>query len=111
MERLTRKIINIETGKVLAYILNSRRDELKAYRKLGELEDLEEQGLLLRLPCKVGDTVYRLWYACDTPYRVQRMPIKRLWQIVAMIEDNAFGKTIFLTREEAEAALEKLKGE
>lgn len=27
--------------------------------KLGELEDAEEQGLLLRLPCKVGDTVYR----------------------------------------------------
>lgn len=27
-------------------------------QKLGEYEDLEEQGLLLRLPCKVGDTVY-----------------------------------------------------
>lgn len=26
--------------------------------KLGKYEDLEEQGLLLRLPCKVGDTVY-----------------------------------------------------
>ena len=26
--------------------------------KLAEYEDLEEQGLLLRLPCKVGDTVY-----------------------------------------------------
>lgn len=26
--------------------------------RLAELEDLEEQGLLLRLPCKVGDTVY-----------------------------------------------------
>ena len=28
--------------------------------KLGEFEDLEEQGLLLRLPCKVGDTVYAI---------------------------------------------------
>ena len=27
--------------------------------KLGKYEDLEEQGLLLRLPCKVGNTVYR----------------------------------------------------
>ena len=26
--------------------------------KLAEYEDLEEQSLLLRLPCKVGDTVY-----------------------------------------------------
>ena len=30
------------------------------YRKLAEYEDAEEQGLLLRLPCKVGDTVYCL---------------------------------------------------
>ena len=28
------------------------------YRKLKEYEDAEEQGLLLRLPCKVGDAVY-----------------------------------------------------
>lgn len=29
----------------------------KAIEKLAEYEDLEEQGLLVRLPCKVGDTV------------------------------------------------------
>lgn len=29
-----------------------------AIRKLAEYEDAEEQGLLLRLPCKVGDTIY-----------------------------------------------------
>lgn len=28
------------------------------YRKLKDYEDAEEQELLLRLPCKVGDTVY-----------------------------------------------------
>lgn len=28
------------------------------YRKLKEYEDLEEQGRLLKLPCKMGDTVY-----------------------------------------------------
>jgi len=27
-------------------------------KKLAEYEDLEEQGLLIKLPCKVGDTVY-----------------------------------------------------
>ena len=32
----------------------------KALKKLKELEDLEEQGLLLRLPCKVGDTLYQV---------------------------------------------------
>ena len=30
----------------------------KVVDKLADYEDLEEQGLLLRLPCKVGDTVY-----------------------------------------------------
>lgn len=29
-----------------------------AYAKLKEYEDIEESGLLVRLPCKVGDTVY-----------------------------------------------------
>lgn len=29
-----------------------------AIEKLATYEDLEEQGLLVRLPCKVGDTVY-----------------------------------------------------
>lgn len=27
-------------------------------KKLANYEDLEEQGLLVRLPCKVGDTMY-----------------------------------------------------
>lgn len=31
------------------------------YEKLASYEDLEEQGLLLKLPCKVGDTVYILF--------------------------------------------------
>ena len=30
----------------------------KAFDKLAKYEDLEEQGLLLKLPCKVGDTVW-----------------------------------------------------
>ena len=34
-------------------------DRLKAMvNRLAKFEDLEEQGLLVRLPCKVGDTVY-----------------------------------------------------
>ena len=37
--------------------------------KLGKYEDLEEQGLLLRLPCKIGDTVWDNDYGnpCDNP--------------------------------------------
>ena len=32
----------------------------KAFEKLAAYEDLEEQGLLLRLPCKVGNIVYSI---------------------------------------------------
>lgn len=39
----------------------SRRAHLQnAIIRLAEYEDAEEQGLLLRLPCKVGDTVYAI---------------------------------------------------
>ena len=31
-----------------------------AYKKLAEYEDLEEQGLLLRLPCKIGSEVWEI---------------------------------------------------
>ena len=52
MERLT----NI--GKEIPTLSNNAEYWLQAYFKLKEYEDLEEQGLLLKLPCKVGDTVY-----------------------------------------------------
>ena len=37
------------------------------YMKLKEYEDLEEQGLLLKLQCKVGDEVYRINKAARNP--------------------------------------------
>ena len=58
MERLTEKIINKDTKEVLAYRLKRGADVLKSSKKLGEYEDLEEQGLLIRLPCKVGTDIY-----------------------------------------------------
>ena len=61
MERLTK--IN---GKYIEYSdenynnsIDNRTMLEKCLRKLAEYENLEEQGLLLRLPCKVGDKVYR----------------------------------------------------
>lgn len=76
--------------------------------KLCEYEDAEEQGLLIRLPCKVGDTVYQVVRrSVDvTGYRME-------WEWETAVEAVKFrlgmvdsvGKTIFLTREEAEAVL------
>ena len=78
-------------------------EELKAYR------DAEEQGLLLRLPCKVGDTVYCFYHTFDFEERKVHCEIVTEEFEVAMIDD--FGKTVFLTKEEAEQKLESMKGE
>jgi hypothetical protein len=37
---------------------NTLKAILDSIQKLAEYEDAEEQGLLIKLPCKVGDTVY-----------------------------------------------------
>ncbi len=38
----------------------SCQHDIDAIEKLAEYEDLEEQGKLIRLPCKIGDTVWCL---------------------------------------------------
>ena len=103
--------------------------EADIYLKLAEYEDLEEQGLLLKLPCKVGTTVYVIdtIYECDNDYMDCIMEFPDRYQcergfkceyehekIVVRPEsfdfkmlDN-FNKTVFLTKEEAEEKLKEL---
>ena len=73
--------------------------------RMVELMKADKDGRVLILPCKVGDTVYRLQYIEQTPGRftVGIVPIK-----FALIWLEEFGKTVFLSREEAEKAM---KGE
>ena len=102
-----------------------------AIDKLAEYEDAEEQGLLLRLPCKVGDDVY--YIPSEVNYRlnmlhgrndlnkvghqkIESITIKKdVWFVELALDkeygtgnirvDVCFGKTWFLAREEAEKAL------
>ena len=61
MERLTRRSTNgtavyaTPSGEPAKWE-NNRHNVLQ---KLADYEDLEEQGRLIKLPCKVGNTVYR----------------------------------------------------
>lgn len=75
--------------------------------RLRELAVADKDGRVVVLPCKVGDTVYRLQYIEQTPRRITVgvVPIK-----FALIWLEEFGKTVFLTREEAEKALAELEG-
>ena len=78
-------------------------------KKLANYEDLEEQGLLVRLPCKVGDTVYKFWYYDRSPYKIQQHVIRTLSEICELIESKKLGKSVFLTHEEAVNKLEEIK--
>ena len=70
--------------------------------KLAAYEDAEEQGLLLRLPCKVGDTVYHI--VGRIILEVEKEDVVFLMLSVA---EGRFGKTVFLAKEEAETMLKK----
>ena len=80
--------------------------------KLGKYEDLEEQGLLLRLPCKVGTKVYAINIIIDygeigDEATYSYSIIEREFQIYMMMD---YGKLVFLTQAEAEVKLKELRG-
>lgn len=93
----------------------------KALEKLADYEDLEEQGLLVRLPCKVGDIMFTINKGAKNPIielTVTQINITRRSYNLEVIDrdcgelmcfKNDIGKTIFLTREEAEKKLEEME--
>lgn len=84
-----------------------------AVERLAEYEDAEEKGLLVHLPCKVGDMVYpKPSFGYTAPEKVTGIYIYEHFAAIKTTRDSFdfkdFGKTVFLTREDAERAL---KGE
>lgn len=86
----------------------SAQDKTKQY------QNLEKNGLLLRLPCKVGTPVYMIATDCggDT-LDCRRGECEGCDYLHTFVEENAFdtymvdeiGKSVFLTKEEAEAKM------
>lgn len=105
-------------------------EELKSYK------EAEEQGLIVRLPCKVGDTVWVVtspinvfdydeydgdaeyevyesflssvsYYASGEQFRIYAKVTNSF--IAAYFRECDFGESIFLTREEADKKLEEMK--
>ena len=73
----------------------------QCFDKLCAYEDLEEQGLMLRLPCKVGDKVYLIKSDGKVVPRTADM------QFLGVLWDD-YGKEWFLTQEEAEQKLKEI---
>ena len=98
-----------------------------ALSKLAEYEDLEEQGLLLKPPVKLGQKVFRAYGKEVCEGRIVKMEyniftLPRLWVRIE-IWSNLYGKMaeygqadkllgieFFLSREEAEQKLKEIEG-
>ena len=96
--------------------------------RLVELAEADKDGRCVVLPCKVGDTVYMIERIFDIDNGVcdeicarkiighGGNNLNKLWLIGSggiynvYIFVSEFGKTVFLTREEAEKALEEREG-
>ena len=90
--------------------------------KLAAYEDAEEQGLLLKLPCKVGDTVYAIGFN-NKPVVYESVVLNILiaekeiifnvkvdeFGINSQLKQSMFGKTVFLTKVEAEQKLKEME--
>ena len=91
--------------------------DLCQYCDLDRLEELaraDKDGRVVVLPCKVGDKLYRVFDGKISEHRVGSMRylvIQGRWDIdttpFCSYVESSIGKTIFLTREEAEKALEE----
>ena len=136
MERLTERIKRLQKDDLIVYTngkyedtipTEMTNDDIRAVlKKLADYEDLEEQGLLVRLPCKVGDTVYRvnagakqpiipmtvseihfLCYKNERAVRFDAIGKEDMEESCYRLED--IGRIVFLTHEEAEKKLKEVK--
>ena len=116
MNRLTHKA-RYEAG----YKANKNVHEWECVDKLGQLEDLEEQGRLPKLPCKAGQKAYLLRKDIKTVIDGEITSI-RIGEFASdmkifIIDDNRYtyssfnkiGDIVFFAREQAEAALKELE--
>lgn len=75
--------------------------------RLKELAKADKEGRVLILPCKHDSIVWRLQYVDKGDGTFPIAPVKTRFNLWFLSE---FGKTVFLTREEAEKALEARNG-
>ncbi len=90
-----------------------RDAEQEGVARLREIAEVDKDGRLVVLPCKVGDTLFRVFAGEILEHKVGNMrylAIQGRWDIETYpfcpCVESSIGKTIFLTREEAAAALE-----
>ena len=101
---------------------NIQATEEELLDRLAELEEKIENGTLVELPCKVGDVVYEVFKNHKPPFiqqtRIEKIIITDKGLRLKLERNSAYetsiaslGKTLFLTKTEAEKRLEEMKNE
>ena len=110
-------------GKLFDYALEESKtltEQLALLNRIRDLAEADRDGRLVVPPCKAGDTVYEITSRKTiSEYRVKAIRVELFctfieWDIVAGFVDKSIfgvpvdeiGKTVFLTRKEADRALE-----
>lgn len=102
-----------------------------ALKKLADYEDLEQQGRLIKLPCKGGDIVWDNDYGRPCAYTITAFSFGECEEyicepvttkevvfyytnssgsIIGSFAESEIGKSVFLNKSEAEAKLKELRG-
>ena len=98
-------------------------ESLCSYDRLHELAEADKDERVAVLPCRVGDKLYEVTgRKTISVYKVRAIRVELfglfiewdivegfVWQSLAGVSAGEIGKTVFLTREEAEKALEAMK--
>ena len=141
MERLTKRYISNDEKNGISGIKVFESDDkvplvevlsgeylYPAIEKLATYEDLEEQGLLVRLPVPIGTKVYMIASTFDCIFDYDDCKATQKWKCEEDIQceyerksyyvkeiefttimKDSIGKSVFLTREETEKKLEEMK--
>lgn len=111
-----------ENAKII--IESAFSDDTSKSERIRELLKADRDGRLVVLPCKVGDRLYEVTgRKTISVYKVKAIRVELfglfiewdivegfVWQSLSGINAEEIGKTVFLTREEAEKVLEAKEG-
>lgn len=116
------KAIAIHDGSDFPDVCFEGEREFNVMNALAEYEDLEEQGLLVRLPVEIGTELFQP--CADRKSIIRSIVINNTITdddiYIGIVDERgnerhyskkSIGKTVFLTREEAEKELEEMKNE
>lgn len=84
--------------------------KLKLLEELKQYRELEEQKLLIKLPCNVGSTVYSIHHLpLSKKSIISEVANVDIFFLLLAVAENKFGETVFLTQAEAEEKLRELR--